>query len=68
MNSCGSPNKFSTLEKYRKLILKLNRITEQRKKLNFECKLIREKIDEFEANNIKYIDELNKIKLNEIVL
>ena len=61
-------NKSNTFEKYEKLLLKLNLITKQKNKINFEYNLIKQKIDEFETINLLCLDELIKIKSNKIYL
>lgn len=47
---------------YEKMIIKLNNIIEQKNKLDFEFKSIKEKISEYETLNLIYLDEFNKIK------
>lgn len=54
--------KTSIIECYEKLIIKLNTIIEQKNKINFELNLIKEKISEYEALNLSYLDEFDKIK------
>lgn len=52
--------------KYEQMINKLNHIQKQKKKINHEYNLMKEKIDEFEANNLNYYDEFIKVKLKKI--
>jgi hypothetical protein len=52
-------NKFT---KYENLIIKLNIIINEQNKLNFKYNSLKEKIDEYETNNLEYIDEINKIR------
>ena len=47
---------------YEKMIIKLNNIIEQKNKLDFELNLIKEKISEYEALNLIYLLEFDKIK------
>jgi len=54
--------KLNIFEKYEKLISKLNLITKQKNKIDFEYNMIKERIDEFETINLVYLDELEKIK------
>lgn len=49
--------------KYENMIKKINKISEQKNKLEYEFKLLKEKIDEYETNYIIYLEEFNKIKL-----
>lgn len=54
--------KSSIIKSYEKMILIFNNIIEQINKLNFELNLIKEKISEYEAINLIYLDEFNQIK------
>ena len=65
-NNQNNQNKFDIFEKYEKMILKLNNIIEQKNKLDFEYNLIKEKIDEYEAINLIYLDELKQIKYDKL--
>ncbi len=59
-------DQLKIFEKYEKLLVKLNLISEQKNKIDFEYNLILEKISEFESINLVHLDELNKIKSNKI--
>ena len=54
--------KLNKVIKYKLLIDKLNQIQKQKEKINHEYNLVKEKIDEFEANNLEYHSEFIKIK------
>ena len=54
--------KFNKILRYVHMISKLNYIHKQKEKVNHEYNLMKEKIDEFEANNLEYHDEFIKIK------
>jgi hypothetical protein len=47
---------------YEKMTIKLNNIIEQMNKLDFELNLIKEKMSEYEALNLIYLYEFDKIK------
>jgi hypothetical protein len=55
-------DKTIIINNYEKIIRKLNKIIEQKNKLNFELNLIKEKICEYETLNLIYLDEFYKIK------
>lgn len=43
------------INKYKSMIEKLNILQEEKKKIDWEIKKIKENIDEFEINNLLYI-------------
>jgi hypothetical protein len=51
--------------KYKNLIENLNLLVDEKNKLEFNIKKLKEKIDEYETNNLLLLDEFDKVK-NEI--
>ena len=51
--------------KYKNLIENLNLLVDEKNKLEFNIKKLKEKIDEYETNNLLLLDEFDKAK-NEI--
>ncbi len=51
--------------KYKNLIENLNLMVDEKNKLEFNIKKLKEKIDEYETNNLLLLDEFDKAK-NEI--
>ena len=50
------------LTKYKNLIDKLNLFVQEKNELDFNIKKLKEKIDEYEINNLCLFNEFNKIK------
>lgn len=61
-------DKTIIINNYEKMIAKLINIIEQKNKLNFEFNLIKEKISEYEALNLIYLNEFDKIKSEQNIL
>lgn len=53
-------NNQDKIKKYNNLIKKYNKIFIQKSKLDFELKKIKEKISEFEATNLEFVNDSNK--------
>lgn len=62
-NKLDKPNKLNKLEKYTKMITKIEQLKIKINKLNYQYKLEKEIIDEFETNNLEYLNEMNQIKI-----
>ena len=50
--------------KYKNLIENLNLLVDEKNKLEFNIKKLKEKIDEYETNNLLLLDEFNKVKMS----
>jgi hypothetical protein len=59
-------DKLDKLDKYNRMIVKLNEIKKHITIINLQYKHLQEKICEFETNNLIYLDEFNQIKLNKL--
>lgn len=50
--------------KYKNLINNLDMLIQEKNKLDFNIKILKEKIDEYESNNLFLSNEFNKINNN----